>query len=171
MRPEAASAWREAGGTVCATLSEMSQAAECVVLAVFDSKDVLGVLEAQSGLLARLLVRIDGLKSERVGPTTLSERAQEKEAGAADEAEREAARRELEFAELYSAHDRILAESGSGLDRLVKTTVFLANLGDFQGMNSVYSKHVGDQPPARSTFEVAALPSAALVEIEAIAHL
>ena len=65
----------------------------------------------------------------------------------------------------------ILEAAGTGLDKLVKTTVFLQDLGDFQGMNSVYSKHVGDQPPARSTFEVAALPSAALVEIEAIAHL
>ena len=63
----------------------------------------------------------------------------------------------------------ILAEAGSGLDRLVKTTVFLQNLGDFQGMNSVYATHVGDRPPARSTVEVAQLPSGALVEIEAIA--
>jgi 2-iminobutanoate/2-iminopropanoate deaminase len=65
----------------------------------------------------------------------------------------------------------ILEEAGSGLDRLVKTTVFLQNLGDFAGMNEVYAKHVGDRPPARSTVEVAALPSGALVEIEAIAHL
>jgi 2-iminobutanoate/2-iminopropanoate deaminase len=65
----------------------------------------------------------------------------------------------------------ILAEAGSRLDRLVKTTVFLANLADFQGMNEVYTRHVGDRPPARSTVEVAALPSGALVEIEAIAHL
>jgi 2-iminobutanoate/2-iminopropanoate deaminase len=63
----------------------------------------------------------------------------------------------------------ILAEAGSGLDKLVKTTVFLQNLGDFQGMNGVYTTHVGDQPPARSTVEVAQLPSGALVEIEAIA--
>lgn len=63
----------------------------------------------------------------------------------------------------------ILEEAGSGLDRLVKTTVFLANLSDFAGMNSVYARHVGSAPPARSTFEVAALPSGALVEIEAIA--
>ena len=62
----------------------------------------------------------------------------------------------------------ILEEAGSGLDRLVKTTVFLANLADFQGMNEVYSRHVGERPPARSTVEVAALPSGALVEIEAI---
>jgi 2-iminobutanoate/2-iminopropanoate deaminase len=65
----------------------------------------------------------------------------------------------------------ILEEAGSGLDRLVKTTVFLANLADFQGMNEVYSRHVGDRPPARSTVEVAALPSGALVEIEAIGHV
>ena len=63
----------------------------------------------------------------------------------------------------------ILEEAGSGLDRLVKTTVFLADLADFQGMNEVYARHVGDRPPARSTVEVAALPSGALVEIEAIA--
>jgi 2-iminobutanoate/2-iminopropanoate deaminase len=63
----------------------------------------------------------------------------------------------------------ILEEAGSGLDRLVKTTVYLADLDDFAGMNEVYSKHVGDRPPARSTFEVAKLPSGALVEIEAIA--
>jgi 2-iminobutanoate/2-iminopropanoate deaminase len=65
----------------------------------------------------------------------------------------------------------ILEEAGSGLDRLVKTTVFLADLDDFQGMNSVYAKHVGDAPPARSTVEVARLPSGAKVEIEAIALL
>jgi 2-iminobutanoate/2-iminopropanoate deaminase len=63
----------------------------------------------------------------------------------------------------------ILEAAGSGLDRLVKTTVFLQSLDDFQGMNEVYAQHVGDQPPARSTVEVAKLPSGALVEIEAIA--
>ena len=65
----------------------------------------------------------------------------------------------------------ILEAAGSGLDRLVKTTVFLQDLGDFAGMNEVYAKHVGERPPARSTVEVGALPSGALVEIEAIAHL
>ena len=63
----------------------------------------------------------------------------------------------------------ILEEAGSGLDRLVKTTVFLQHLDDFQAMNAVYAKHVGEQPPARATVEVAKLPSGALVEIEAIA--
>jgi 2-iminobutanoate/2-iminopropanoate deaminase len=65
----------------------------------------------------------------------------------------------------------ILEEAGSGLDKLVKTTVFLQNLDDFGGMNEVYARYVGDRPPARSTVEVAKLPSGALVEIEAIAHL
>jgi 2-iminobutanoate/2-iminopropanoate deaminase len=65
----------------------------------------------------------------------------------------------------------ILEAAGSGLDRLVKTTVFLQDLGDFNGMNEVYKQHVGDQPPARSTVEVAKLPSGALVEIEAVALL
>ena len=64
----------------------------------------------------------------------------------------------------------ILEAAGSGLDRLVKTTVFLQNLDDFQGMNEVYARQVGDRPPARSTVEVARLPSGALVEIEAIAR-
>jgi 2-iminobutanoate/2-iminopropanoate deaminase len=63
----------------------------------------------------------------------------------------------------------ILEAAGSGMDKLVKTTVFLTNLADFQGMNEVYAKHVGDRPPARSTFEVSKLPPGLLVEIEAIA--
>ena len=65
----------------------------------------------------------------------------------------------------------ILEAAGSSLDKLVKTTVFLQHLDDFAGMNEVYSRHVGDTPPARSTVEVAKLPSGALVEIEAIALL
>jgi 2-iminobutanoate/2-iminopropanoate deaminase len=63
----------------------------------------------------------------------------------------------------------ILDEAGSGLDRLVKTTVFLTDFGDFAAMNEVYARHVGETPPARSTVEVSALPSGALVEIEAVA--
>src|SRR5207302_1320007 len=64
----------------------------------------------------------------------------------------------------------ILEAAGSGLDRLVKTTVYLANLDDFGGMNEVYTRYVDDRPPARATVEVARLPSGALVEIEAVAH-
>jgi len=65
----------------------------------------------------------------------------------------------------------ILEQAGSGLDKLVKTTVFLQDLGDFAAMNEVYARHVGDAPPARSTVEVAKLPSGALVEIEAVAYV
>ena len=63
----------------------------------------------------------------------------------------------------------ILEAAGSGLDRLVKTTVYLTDLGDFAGMNEVYARHVGDVPPARATIEISSLPSGARVEIEAIA--
>jgi len=63
----------------------------------------------------------------------------------------------------------ILEAAGSSLANLVKTTVFLQRLDDFAAMNEVYARHVGDRPPARSTVEVARLPSGALVEIEAVA--
>lgn len=63
----------------------------------------------------------------------------------------------------------ILEAAGSGLDRVVKTTVYLSDLDDFQAMNDVYRTHVGEVPPARATVEVSALPSGALVEIDAIA--
>jgi len=63
----------------------------------------------------------------------------------------------------------ILEAAGSSLENVVKATIFLADLGDFQAMNEVYARHVGDEPPARATFQVAALPSGALVEIEVIA--
>ena len=65
----------------------------------------------------------------------------------------------------------ILEAVGSSMDNLVKTSVFLLDLADFQAMNEVYATRVGDRPPARSTFQVAALPSGARVEIEAVAHL
>ena len=64
----------------------------------------------------------------------------------------------------------ILEAAGSRIDRLVKTTVFLTDLGDFPAMNEVYARHVGDAPPARSTVGIGELPSGALVEIEAIAY-
>ena len=65
----------------------------------------------------------------------------------------------------------ILEASGSRLDRLVKTTVFLARIEDFVEMNEVYKRHAGTEPPARSTVQAAKLPAGALVEIEAVAHL
>jgi 2-iminobutanoate/2-iminopropanoate deaminase len=64
---------------------------------------------------------------------------------------------------------QILEAAGASLATIVKTSVFLQSLDDFAGMNEVYARHMGEKPPARSTFEVAKLPSGALVEIEAIA--
>ena len=63
----------------------------------------------------------------------------------------------------------VLEASGSGLDQVVKTTVFLQNMDDFGAMNEVYAGFFGGHPPARSAVEVARLPLGALVEIEAVA--
>ncbi len=63
----------------------------------------------------------------------------------------------------------VLEAAGTGLDKVVKTTVFLQDMGHFKAMNEVYSSFFGEEPPARSTVEVANLPLGALVEIEAIA--
>ena len=63
----------------------------------------------------------------------------------------------------------VLEAAGSGLDRLIKTTVFLVDLADFGEMNEAYRSAVGDPPPARSTVEVAALPAGARIEIDCVA--
>ena len=63
----------------------------------------------------------------------------------------------------------VLAASGSSLGRVVKTTVYLADMADFAAMNEVYAQHFGDHRPARSTVQAAGLPKRALVEIDAIA--
>jgi 2-iminobutanoate/2-iminopropanoate deaminase len=65
----------------------------------------------------------------------------------------------------------ILEVSGSSLERVVKTTVFLRDINDFNRMNAIYAEFFKIDPPARSTFQVAALPRAAAVEIEAVALL
>jgi 2-iminobutanoate/2-iminopropanoate deaminase len=65
----------------------------------------------------------------------------------------------------------ILEAAGSGLDRVVKTTVFLQDIKEFARMNAVYAEFFKCEPPARSTVQVAALPLGAVVEIEAIALL
>jgi len=64
----------------------------------------------------------------------------------------------------------ILEAAGSSLEEVVKTSVFLTDLADFPAMNEVYARVFPSNPPARSTVGVAALPSGALVEIEAIAR-
>jgi 2-iminobutanoate/2-iminopropanoate deaminase len=67
----------------------------------------------------------------------------------------------------------VLAAAGLGFEHVVKTTVFLKNMGDFAAMNAIYAKYLAPEgvvPPARSTVEVAALPKGALVEVEIIAR-
>ena len=64
----------------------------------------------------------------------------------------------------------VLDAAGLSFDDVVKTTIFLANIGDFAAVNEVYGKHMPDPPPARSTIGVGALPKGALVEIEMIAR-
>ena len=63
----------------------------------------------------------------------------------------------------------LLAAAGSSLEHVVKITIFLQNMNDFQVVNAVYSEYFGTEPPARSTVQVARLPRDVLVEIEAIA--
>lgn len=63
----------------------------------------------------------------------------------------------------------ILEGAGSSLDRVVKTTVFLRDLNDFGAMNEIYGSYFQEDPPARSTFQVAKLPRDGVVEIEAVA--
>jgi 2-iminobutanoate/2-iminopropanoate deaminase len=63
----------------------------------------------------------------------------------------------------------ILQAAGSGLEKVVRSTVFLKNMGDFTAMNEVYARYFTVAPPARSTVEVARLPKDVLVEIDVIA--
>jgi 2-iminobutanoate/2-iminopropanoate deaminase len=63
----------------------------------------------------------------------------------------------------------ILEGAGSGLDQVVKTTVFMTDLAEFGAMNEVYATYFVNDPPARSTVQVAGLPAGARVEVEAIA--
>jgi len=65
--------------------------------------------------------------------------------------------------------DAILKAAGSGLDKVVKTTVFLSNLDDFSGFNRIYEEYFREAKPARATVQVARLPREVLLEIEAIA--
>jgi 2-iminobutanoate/2-iminopropanoate deaminase len=63
----------------------------------------------------------------------------------------------------------VLEAAGSSLDEVVKTTIFLADMGDFSTVNEVYARHMSEPYPARSTVQVAGLPRNARVEIECIA--
>jgi len=63
----------------------------------------------------------------------------------------------------------VLEAAGAGLDRVLKTTVYLSDLNDFGKMNEVYARFFSEQPPARATVQVARLPRDVSVEIEAVA--
>lgn len=65
----------------------------------------------------------------------------------------------------------VLGAAGSSLQEVVKTTVFMADLGDFAAMNEVYARHFGAHRPARSTIEVSALPRGCAIEIECVARV
>jgi len=71
--------------------------------------------------------------------------------------------------QVFENLEAVLAEAGSSLDKVVKTTVFIADMEDFAAMNEEYAKHFGAHKPARTTVEVARLPKDAKVEIEVIA--
>jgi 2-iminobutanoate/2-iminopropanoate deaminase len=76
-----------------------------------------------------------------------------------------AAQTEQVFANLKA----VLSAAGANLSSVLKTTVYLADMADFQPMNAVYARHVGEHRPARSTVAAAALPKGARVEIDVIA--
>ena len=65
----------------------------------------------------------------------------------------------------------LLKAAGADFDNVVRTTVFLADMNDFNGMNAVYSKHIVDPPPARATVQVGRLPRDVKIEIDVIAVL
>jgi 2-iminobutanoate/2-iminopropanoate deaminase len=64
----------------------------------------------------------------------------------------------------------IVEAAGSSMDKVLKTTVFLSDMGDFAAMNAVYGKYFGEAPPARATVQVSRLPRDVKVEIELIAE-
>lgn len=66
--------------------------------------------------------------------------------------------------------EAVLDAAGLAMADVVKTTLFLVDIGDFGAVNAVYGRHMPEPPPARSTFAVVALPKGALIEVEAIAR-
>ncbi len=76
-----------------------------------------------------------------------------------------------ETQQAFANMSAILEAAGSSLDRIVKTTVFLMDMGDFAAMNETYATFVSSTPPARSTVQVAKLPAGAIFEIECVALL
>ena len=77
---------------------------------------------------------------------------------------------EIETKKVLQNLEAILMKDGLNLTHVIKTTVYLSDLGDFSKMNQVYEKFFADNRPARACVQVAALPKGAKVEIDAIAH-
>lgn len=73
--------------------------------------------------------------------------------------------------QVFSNLKAVLAEAGSSLDKVIKTTVFIKDMNDFAELNEIYAAYFGDHKPARSTVEVARLPKDVKVEIEVIAKV
>ena len=73
--------------------------------------------------------------------------------------------------QVFANLQAVLEAAGSGLDKILKTTVFLKNMGDFQIVNQIYAEYFQGEFPSRSAVEVARLPKDVLIEIEAVAHL
>ena len=78
---------------------------------------------------------------------------------------------EAETRQVLTNIQNVLQAGGTGMEHVVKTTVFLIDMNDFPKMNAIYAEFFKGTPPARSTVAVAALPKAARVEIEAVAIL
>ena len=76
---------------------------------------------------------------------------------------------ETETRQVLANLSHVLESADSGLNFVIKTTVFLQSMGDFAAMNAVYAEFFPENPPARSTVQVAGLPKGALVEIECVA--
>ena len=77
---------------------------------------------------------------------------------------------EIETEKVLQNLEAILMKDGLNLNHVIKTTVYLSDLGDFSKMNQVYEKFFADNKPARACVQVASLPKGAKVEIDAIAH-
>lgn len=78
---------------------------------------------------------------------------------------------EAQTTQVFANLKAILEQAGSSLQKVIKTSVFLSDMGHFDAMNAVYARYFGEHKPARSTIAVKTLPKNALVEIECIAAI
>ena len=77
---------------------------------------------------------------------------------------------EAQTEQVFDNLEAILTNAGSALDKVASVTVFMTDLGEFAAMNEVFARRFGEHRPARSTIQVAALPTGARVEINAVAR-